>query len=62
MSGDLIAAVGLALAIEGALYAVFPEAMRRFLARVLERPVAALRTAGMLTTALGVGIVWAVRG
>ncbi len=62
MGGDLVAAVALALAIEGALYALFPDAMKRYMARILEQPAATLRTAGVLATALGVGIVWVVRG
>ncbi len=62
MGGDLVAAAALALAIEGSLYALFPEAMKRLMAQVLELPVTTLRTAGALATALGVGIVWMVRG
>ena len=62
MGGDLAVAAALALAIEGALYALFPEAMKRYMARVLEYPAERLRTAGVLATALGVAIVWAVRG
>ena len=62
MAGDLAVALALALAIEGALLALFPEAMKRSLAQVLAQPASALRTAGVLATALGVAIVWAVRG
>jgi len=61
MAGDLLAAAALALAIEGALYALFPDAMKRFMSQVLEQPASALRTAGVLATALGVGIVWVIR-
>lgn len=62
MGGDLVAAAGLALAIEGALYALFPEAMKRFLERALGRDAAGLRRAGVAATALGVRLVWLVRG
>ena len=46
---------------KGALYALFPDAMKRFMSQVLEQPASALRTAGVLATALGVGIVWVIR-
>ncbi|MDE0059454.1 MAG: DUF2065 domain-containing protein [Defluviicoccus sp.] len=59
---DLLAAIALALAIEGALYALFPDAMKRFIQRVSEQPANALRTAGLIATALGVGLAWLVRG
>ncbi len=59
---DLLAAVALALAIEGALYALFPDAMKRFILRVADQPANALRTAGVVATAVGVGLAWLVRG
>lgn len=62
LGADLLAAVALALAIEGALYALFPETMRRFILRVAEQPANALRTAGLLATVVGVGLAWLVRG
>lgn len=62
MGSDFVVAAALALAIEGALYALFPEAMRRFVMQVVEQPASMLRTAGLLATMLGVGIVWIVRG
>ncbi|MDE0274900.1 MAG: DUF2065 domain-containing protein [Defluviicoccus sp.] len=59
---DLLAAIALALAIEGALYALFPDTMKRFILRVADQPANALRTAGLVATALGVGLAWLVRG
>ena len=35
---DLLAALGLALVLEGVLYALFPAAMRRFMAEALKQP------------------------
>lgn len=55
-------AVGLVLAVEGALYALFPEGMRRALAMALALPADQLRLAGVVAAVLGVGIVWLVRG
>ena len=59
---DLITALGLALAIEGILYALFPDAMRKMMAQILSQPTVAIRTAGLLAAAIGVVIVWLVRG
>jgi uncharacterized protein YjeT (DUF2065 family) len=59
---DLVAAIGLAIAIEGALYALFPDGMKRMMAQVFEQPSANLRTAGLVAAAVGVAIVWVVRG
>ena len=62
IGSDLLAAIALAIAIEGALYALFPEAMKRFVVMVLEQPASSLRMAGIIATALGVGLAWLVRG
>ena len=59
---DLLTAIGLVIAIEGALYALFPEAMKRFIEQALEMPASALRTSGLLAAIIGVFIVWLVRG
>lgn len=59
---DALLALGLVLAVEGALYALFPEGMRRAIAMALALPADQLRVAGVAAAALGVGIVWLVRG
>ncbi|PKQ04637.1 MAG: DUF2065 domain-containing protein [Alphaproteobacteria bacterium HGW-Alphaproteobacteria-12] len=59
---ELLSALGLAIALEGALYAGFPRAMRRALASVSDQPDQALRIGGLVALALGVAIVWLVRG
>lgn len=61
MGDDLILAVALILVIEGALYALFPDFMKRMLARMMAMPPGALRTAGLISAVAGVGIVWLVR-
>ena len=58
---DLGTALGLALAIEGALYALAPSAMRRLMARVLDREQASLRIAGVAAVVTGLAIVWFIR-
>ena len=62
MASDLITALALVLVIEGALYALFPEAMKRAILGVAEMPPAMLRNAGLVATVAGVAIVWLVRG
>ena len=59
---DLVTALGLVLVIEGVLLALFPELMKRMVADILTRPSQLLRSAGVAATALGVLIVWLVRG
>ena len=59
--GDLVAAFGLALAIEGLLFASFPDAMKRALAEAAESPRERIRLVGLVTALLGVAIVWAMR-
>jgi uncharacterized protein len=59
---ELVTALALVLVIEGVLYALFPSAMRRAVAAMLEQPAGRLRVAGLIAAALGVGIVWMMRG
>ena len=59
---DFLAALGLALAIEGTLYALFPNAMRRFMAEALKQSPEAMRIGALVMLAIGVGIVYAARG
>jgi len=58
---DLIAALGLALAIEGLVFAAFPEAVRRAMLDAAETTRERMRLVGIISAALGVVIVWAVR-
>jgi uncharacterized protein YjeT (DUF2065 family) len=58
---DLVAALGLALAIEGILYALFPDGMRRMMERALALPPSAVRVAGLMAAVFGVGLVWLAR-
>ena len=58
---DLLTALGLAIAIEGAAHALFPGAMKRMMLRVLAEPPNHLRAAGLAAAVAGVGVVWLVR-
>jgi hypothetical protein len=62
MMVDLLTAIGLAVAIEGVLYALFPRVMKRVMVQVLAQPLSSLRTAGLVAAIVGVGIIWLIRG
>ncbi|MDE0392604.1 MAG: DUF2065 domain-containing protein [Rhodospirillales bacterium] len=53
-----LTAIGLIFVIEGGLYALFPEAMRRSIQRVLAQPTGRLRTIGMSAALVGLLMVW----
>lgn len=57
----LLKAIGVALVLEGALYALFPAAMKRAMSIVLSQPAEQLRLAGLGGATLGVGLVWAAQ-
>ena len=59
---DLIVALGLVLVIEGLLWAAFPRLGLRMLVAAAEMPEQVLRLAGALAIAMGVLVVWMVRG
>ena len=58
---DFATAVALVLVIEGILYALFPDGMKRVSARAMMVPSQMLRASGLLAAALGVAIVWLLR-
>jgi uncharacterized protein YjeT (DUF2065 family) len=58
---DLATALGLVLVIEGVLYALFPDGMKRAAARAARVSPQALRLAGLCAACAGVAVVWLVR-
>ncbi|WP_416899888.1 MAG: DUF2065 domain-containing protein [Minwuia sp.] len=58
---DLLIALALAMAIEGAAYALFPDSMRRAIAVMLAQPADRVRLMGVAVCAVGVGLVWLLR-
>ena len=60
--GDLIAALGLVLVLEGLIYGAFPGFAKRLAAEALSVPENALRFGGIAAMAIGVVVVWLVRG
>jgi uncharacterized protein YjeT (DUF2065 family) len=59
---DLATAVALVLVLEGLLWAVSPGAMKRAAAKALALADEQLRVGGLVAVALGVLLVWLVRG
>jgi len=59
---ELWTALALVLVLEGAVYALFPEGMKRLTSKVATMPASALRTAGLTSAILGVAVVWLLRG
>jgi len=58
----LLTALALAVAIEGALYALFPGAMKKFIAQALAMPDHFLRRVGLIAAVVGIGAIWLIRG
>jgi uncharacterized protein YjeT (DUF2065 family) len=58
---DLVAALGLALAVEGILFAAFPDGVRRAMYEAAHTPSDRMRFAGIISAVVGVVIVWGAR-
>lgn len=59
---DLLTALGLVCVIEGAMYALFPEAMKRMTAQMALLPIQHLRLAGLVFAGFGFVIVGVLKG
>ena len=59
---DLWTALALILVIEGGLYCLFPNTMRRAVMRVMDTSDNHLRTLGLAAAVVGAGLVWLIRG
>jgi hypothetical protein len=58
---DVVTAIGLVLVIEGVLYAVAPQQVKRMMALASGTPAETLRMGGLIAAGLGVAIVWLAR-
>lgn len=58
---DLISALGLALAIEGILFAAFPQGMRKAMFEAAHSPIERMRIIGIACAVLGLLVVWFAR-
>jgi uncharacterized protein YjeT (DUF2065 family) len=59
---DILVGVGLVLVIEGPIWAISPGVARRMLEAIAGLPEQPVRFSGVAAMALGVVIVWWVRG
>ena len=59
---DLVTALGLVLIIEGVALALMPDLLKRLVAEILSQPVQRLRVGGLVSAAIGLAVVWLVRG
>ncbi|HET6224062.1 MAG TPA: DUF2065 domain-containing protein [Dongiaceae bacterium] len=59
---DLVTALGLVLVIEGLVLALLPGPARRMVAELMTKPLPWLRLSGLASMAVGVIVVWLVRG
>jgi uncharacterized protein len=59
---DFLAALALAIVIEGLLYAAFPDQMKKMLASILSMPASTIRAVALACAAIGLVLLWFVRG
>lgn len=59
---ELLAALALAIVIEGLLYAAFPDQMKKMLASILSMPASTIRAGALACAAVGLVLLWFVRG
>ena len=59
---DLFSALALAITLEGIIYALFPDGMKRLMTVAAEQPSASIRVAGLTAAGFGVGMIWLIRG
>ena len=57
----LLTAIGLVFVIEGVIYSLFPNAMKRMMMVALTLPSSRLRSVGLTMALVGFAIVWLVR-
>ncbi len=62
MLTDLLTALALILVIEGVVYSLFPDGMKRLMVRVLGLSASDLRAGGLIAAIVGVGFIWLLRG
>lgn len=58
---DFLIALALVFVIEGVIYTLFPDAMKRMMAQVIPLPSSLLRSVGLAAVGLGVAVIWMIR-
>ena len=59
---ELIIALGLFIVLEGLIYALFPNGVKKMAEQLPMVPDQSLRTFGVVVVALGVLVIWFVKG
>lgn len=59
-TGYILTAFALVFVIEGLLYALFPDAIKKLMAMAITMPVSQLRMTGVVMAATGFGFVWLI--
>ena len=59
---ELVVAVGLFLIIEGLIYAIAPQFIRKMALLLPQIPDRQLRNSGLAAMIIGLGLVWLIRG
>ncbi len=59
---DLVVALGLALVIEGLAYLAFARPLKRMVMEILALPEHTIRAFGLGIAALGLVLIWLIRG
>ena len=59
---DFIVALGLVFAIEGLVFSAFPATAKRAMESVQQTQDGSLRIVGLVSAALGILLIWAIRG
>lgn len=59
---DFVVALGLVFVLEGILFAAFPDLTKKAVENVLQAPDQFLRVIGISSAALGLILIWLVRG
>ena len=58
----IIAAFGLLLVIEGILYAIFPNTMKKIIGKMLNTENETLKWTGLFSAFIGLVLIWIVKG
>ena len=59
---EFLAALALAIVIEGLAYAAFPDQMKKMLASLLATPASSIRAIGLACAAVGLVLLWFFKG
>jgi uncharacterized protein YjeT (DUF2065 family) len=60
--GDFLTGIGFVLVIEGGLLVLAPALAKRMVAEIITAPAQVLRLGGIVSVAIGVALVWVIRG